>query len=53
MFDANSKYVKAFNIWEAQTLITKYDANFYHAEPAKAAIRLVRGDGDKWRVLTE
>lgn len=53
MFDANSKYVKEFNIWETQTLIQKYDANFYHGEPAKAAVRLVRGEGDKWRVLAE
>jgi hypothetical protein len=53
VFDTNSKFVKTFNIWETQTLISKYDVNYYHNEPTKAAVNLVRGDNDKWRVAQE
>ena len=49
IFDTNSKYVKTFNIWDTQTLISKYDVNYYHGEPAKAVINMVRGDNDQWR----
>ena len=53
IFDANSKYVKTFNIWDTQTLISKYDVNYYQGEPAKAAINMIRGEKDKWRPATE
>lgn len=53
IFDTNSKFVKTFNIWETQTLISKYDVNYYHGEPAKASINMVRGDNDQWRVAQE
>jgi len=53
IFDTNSKFVKTFNIWETQTLISKYDVNYYHGEPAKAAINMVRGDNDTWKVAQE
>jgi hypothetical protein len=53
IFDTNSKYVKTFNIWDTQTLISKYDVNYYHGEPAKAAINMVRGDNDQWRPSAE
>jgi hypothetical protein len=53
LFDANSALVKTFNIWDTQTLINKYDASFYHGDPAKAVVRLVRGDNDKWSVAAE
>lgn len=53
IFDTNSKFVKSFNIWDTQTLISKYDVNYYHGEPAKAAINMVRGDNDKWKPSQE
>ncbi len=53
LFDANSPVIKGFNIWDTQTLIQKYDANFYHGEPTKTAIRLVKGDDNVWKVATD
>jgi hypothetical protein len=53
IFDTNSKYVKTFNIWDTQTLISKYDVNYYHGEPAKAAINMVRGENDQWKPSAE
>lgn len=53
IFDADSKLVKSFNIWETQTLISKYDVNYYHGEPSKAVVRMVRGDNNQWRVAGE
>ncbi len=52
MFDASGSLVKSFNTWDRATLIQKYGANFYHAEPAKAVVTLVRGDKG-WQVATE
>jgi len=53
IFDTNSKFVKAFNIWDTQTLISKYDVNYYHGDPNKAAVNLVRGDNDTWKIAQE
>ncbi len=53
IFDTNSKFVKTFNIWDTQTLISKYDVNYYHGEPVKASVNMVRGDNDQWRVAQE
>lgn len=53
IFDADSKLVKTFNIWDTQKLITKYDVNYYHGEPSKAVVTLVRGDNDQWKVTSE
>ncbi len=53
IFDTNSKFVKTFNIWETQTLITKYDVNYYHGDPTKASVNLVRGDNDTWKIAQE
>src|SRR5579864_279825 len=52
MFDASGSLVKSFNTWDRATLIQKYGANFYHAEPTAASITLVRGDKG-WQVATE
>ena len=52
IFDASGSAVKSFNTWDRATLIQKYGANFYHAEPAKASVTLVRGDKG-WQVATE
>lgn len=53
VFDTNSKFVKTFNIWDTQTLISKYDVNYYHGEPTKAVVNMVRGDNDQWKVALE
>ena len=53
IFDTNSKFVKTFNIWDTQTLISKYDVNYYHGEPVKAVINMVRGDNDQWKPSAE
>lgn len=53
IFDADSKLVKSFNIWDTQTLISKYDVNYYHGQPAKAAVRMVRGDKDQWKITSD
>jgi hypothetical protein len=53
IFDTNSKFVKTFNIWDTQTLISKYDVNYYHGEPVKAVINMVRGDNDQWKQTQE
>jgi hypothetical protein len=52
MFEASGSLVKSFNTWDRATLIQKYGANFYHAEPTSASITLVRGDKG-WQVATE
>jgi hypothetical protein len=53
IFDADNKLVKAFNIWDTQTLISKYDVNYYHGAPQKAVVRMVRGDNDQWKVTSD
>lgn len=44
LFDAAGPMVKSFATYERTTLIDKYGANFYHQEPAKVAVLLVKGD---------
>jgi len=49
IFDAGGSLVKSFNLWERQTLINKYNADFYHADPAKATLALVH-TGQDWKI---
>lgn len=51
-FDAAGKLVKSFNTWDRATLIDKYGADFYHADPTRASVNLVRTDKG-WKVATE
>jgi hypothetical protein len=53
LFDASGSLVKAFNIWDTQTLIEKYGANFYHGEAKRAAVNLVKSDKGSWQVMSE
>ncbi len=53
IFDANGELIKSFNIWETQTLIEKYGANFYHADPKRVAVNLVKTDKGTWQVMSE
>jgi hypothetical protein len=53
IFDAGGPMVKSFNTWDRATLIDKYGAHFYHAEPTKAALALIRGDKGTWQISAE
>ncbi len=52
VFDASGSAVKSFNTWERSTLIQKYGVDFYHADPKRSSLRMVRQDKD-WRVAAE
>lgn len=52
VFDAGGPLVKSFNRWERQTLINKYEADFYHGNPTKSTIALVR-NGREWKVSAQ
>jgi hypothetical protein len=47
VFDAGGPLVKSFNLWERQTLINKYQADFYHGTPTRSTLALVR-NGREW-----
>ncbi|HLK32558.1 MAG TPA: hypothetical protein VKT29_05670, partial [Terriglobales bacterium] len=51
-FDAAGDLVKSFNTWDRATLIDKYGADFYHGDPTKATVSLVRTDKG-WKIATE
>ena len=51
-FDAAGGQVKAFNTWDRATLIEKYGADFYHGDPTRATVNLVRTDKG-WKIATE
>ena len=48
-FDAGGPLVKGFTMWERQTLINKYQADFYHGDPTKSTLALVR-NGQGWKI---
>jgi hypothetical protein len=52
VFDAGGPLVKSFNRWERQTLINKYEADFYHGNPTKSTIALVR-NGREWKISAQ
>jgi len=49
VFDAGGSLVKSFNLWERQTLINKYEVDFYNAGPTKSTIALAR-NGKEWKI---
>ncbi|MGA7079980.1 MAG: hypothetical protein WBQ43_00980 [Terriglobales bacterium] len=51
VFDAGGSLVKSFNLWDRQTLINKYNADFYHGDPTKATLALVH-KGQDWKIPT-
>jgi hypothetical protein len=53
LFEASGSLVKSFNTWERSTLIDKYGANFYHGEPTKVALVLVKTPSNRWQVAIE
>ncbi|HMD17363.1 MAG TPA: hypothetical protein VKH18_11905 [Terriglobales bacterium] len=52
VFDASGPLVKSFNLWDRQTLINKYQVDFYTGNPTKSTIPLVR-NGRGWKISTE
>jgi hypothetical protein len=52
LFDAGAPLVKGFNLWDRQTLINKYEADFYHGNPAKSTLALARTDRG-WNISTQ
>ncbi len=52
VFDAGGPLVKSFNLWERQTLITKYEADFYHGDPTKSTLALAR-NGREWKISAQ
>lgn len=53
LFDASGPAMKNFNIWDTQKLIEKYGANFYHGNPTRTAVTLVKDEKVGWRVANE
>ncbi len=49
VFDAGGPLVKSFNLWERQTLINKYQVDFYNANPTRSTLTLVR-NGREWKI---
>jgi hypothetical protein len=49
VFNAGGPLVKSFNMWERQTLINKYEVDFYNGSPTKSTLALVR-NGQGWKV---
>jgi hypothetical protein len=52
VFDAGGPLVKGFNLWDRQTLINKYEADFYHASPMKSTLALARTD-QGWKISAQ
>jgi len=52
LLDASGSAVKAFNTWDRSTLIDKYGADFYHADPTKVTILLAKMDKG-WAITRE
>jgi hypothetical protein len=49
VFDAGGSLVKGFNLWDRQTLIDKYEADFYHGSPTRSTLAFARIDRE-WRI---
>ncbi|MGA8491972.1 MAG: hypothetical protein WB711_16215 [Terriglobales bacterium] len=52
VFDAGGSLVKGFNLWDRQTLINKFEADFYHGDPTKSTLALARTDHG-WKISAE
>ena len=52
LFDAAGPTVKSFSTWDRSTLIDKYGAAFYNADPQKVTVTMVKGSKG-WQPATE
>ncbi len=51
-FDATGKLVQSFNTWDRSVLIDKYGVAFYHGDPSKTTVNLVKG-GKGWEIAVD
>jgi hypothetical protein len=51
VFDAGGPLVKSFNMWERQTLIKTYQADFYHSDSLRSTMFLAR-TAKEWKIAT-
>ena len=52
LYDAAGPAVKGFNTWDRSALIEKYGANFYHGDPTRITVAMVKTDKG-WEISTE
>jgi hypothetical protein len=52
VFDAGGSVVKSFNLWDRQTLINKYQVDFYNGETTRSTVALVRS-GKGWKIAAQ
>ncbi len=52
VFDAGGPLVKSFNLWDRQTLIDKFEADFYRGSPTKSTLAFARTDRG-WRISAQ
>jgi hypothetical protein len=52
LLDAAGPAVKQFNTWDRSTLIDRYGADFYHGDPTKVAVTMLKNYYG-WKVSTE
>jgi len=52
LFDAGGSLVKSFNLWDRQSLIDKYEVDFYHGSPTKSTLAFARTD-QGWRIARQ
>jgi hypothetical protein len=52
VFNASGQYVKKFSTWDRAQLIDKYGADFYHSEPTRTTVLIIRG-ADGWTLGKE
>jgi hypothetical protein len=52
LFDAGGSLVKGFNLWDRETLINKYEADFYHGSAMRSTLALARSD-QGWRISAQ
>ena len=52
LLDASGSMVKSFNTWDRATLIQKYGADFYHGDPTRVTLSMVKGD-NAWQIATD
>ena len=52
VFDAGGSLVKSFNLWDRQSLIDKYEADFYRGNPTKSTLAFARTDRG-WKISAQ
>ncbi|MBV9086825.1 MAG: hypothetical protein JOY79_05020 [Acidobacteriaceae bacterium] len=53
VFDASTPEFGKLATWDRATLIQKYGADYYHAQPQTASIEFVRGKQGGWKIYNE